>query len=384
MIARVLLAVVLVSFGGQALAQRVRFELPEQPYDYELPYPGLLPQHRGRRMTSVENLQVEQQLAAMRALRRDRLATLGRVLFYDRELSRHRNRSCASCHEQAKGFADGRARSKGNRGHRTGRNAMSIVNLAYYDGPLFWDGRERSLEQMVLRPIGDPVEMGLARGQLVERVRRLADYRPLFEDAFGTPGVSRQRIGAALAAFVRALASFGSRYDEGLSQVGDTELPFPGFTDQENRGKLVFRGSCMGCHVARGPRHVGTWYTRLLQSGAVQNTGLDQASFRSPSLRNVAVGAPYMHDGRFRTLEQVVDFYAHGVRPTRNLSSRLKEGGYWGKERRMEFGVPSAIVGRSVGLQLGPRQRRDLVAFLQTLTDPSFLSDPRFSDPFVR
>jgi len=373
----------LASLGALA-AQQVAPVLPEQPYEYELPYPGLLPAERTRGAVSVENLQLEQALAATRLLRRDHLATLGRVLFYDRALSRHRNRSCGSCHQQQHGFADGRPHSRGNGGRRTRRHTMSLVNLAYYDGPFFWDGREQHLEQAVLRPIEDPIEMGLKRGQLVERVRAAPYYAPLFDAAFGTQRVTRARIGTALAAFVRAIASFDTRYDAGLSDAMDTSVPFANFEQAENRGKLVYRQHCMTCHVTYGDGHPGTRFTRLFQSGGMVNTGLEQRAFRSPSLRNVAVTAPYMHDGRFRTLEQVVEFYAHRVRPTRELSVFLKEGGRWGVPRRMAFGEPSAIVGRSVGLPIDADQRRDLVAFLRTLTDEALLRDQRFADPFVR
>jgi len=406
-------------------APRVRFELPASPFDYTAPppprrasFPGCGPAVPRQRPTS-------QRLWSLRANRlrgerRDDRATLGRVLFYDDLLSRDRSRSCATCHRQELAFTDGRAHGRGVGGARTARSSMSTVNVAYARGPLFWDGRAKSLEEVVVAPIENAHELGLPLEQLVVRLEREPGYAALFRRAFGDDEVTIGRIGDALATFVGAIASFGSRYDAGLEAVGgEYEKPFPNFSDAENRGKAVFFGegdrrnkSCAECHVQSFSGCSGQtihYYPTILQGDSLRNNGLDAGArgddigygavsgapadrgrFRAPSLRNVALTAPYMHDGRLRTLEDVVDFYAAQVRPHPQLDPLLsgKESRYRPRSKvdALPTAVPDApvLVGPSPGMPMTAQQRRDLVAFLHTLTDESLLTDPRFSDPFVR
>jgi cytochrome c peroxidase len=318
----------------------------------------------------------------------DEGATLGRYLFYDPALSANRTTSCASCHDQAFGFGDPEPFSTGFEGGLTARNAPTIVDARFYrNGRMFWDERAATLEDQVLGPITDPVEMGLTLDQLVAAVGD-AEYAPLFELAFGDAEITSERIARALAQFVRAAVSYRTRYDDGLARAGDIMRPFPNFTAEEERGKQLFFGpaaACAGCHVDSGPP--GQPGPRLNQAvflidvatsngldadldvadlgvGAITGLDADLGRFKSPSLRNIELTAPYMHDGRLETLEEVVDFYADAVQPHPNLDPRLR--GPDGAPRRLD---------------LDAADRAALVAFLRTLTDEALVEDVRFSDP---
>jgi cytochrome c peroxidase len=319
-------------------------------------------------------------------------ATLGRVLFWDTELSANRTVACASCHLPEAGFADSRSRSLGFEGGETGRKSMPLVNVRYYrPGAMFWDERAATLEEQVLRPIQDEVEMGLSLDELEARVAAGEHYAPLFTAAFGDAEVTSDRIARALAQFVRSITSFASPWDEGMARTGDPLAHFPNFTDEENRGKDIFFGRhepgggplCNVCHLPGGPPGAGVQPDPGLFSApgarvnglpdavdlgvfAVTGRAPDRGRFKSPSLRNVAARAPYMHDGRFATLEEVVAFYDHEVQAAPNLDPVL---GGDGPPRR---------------LNLSDADQAALVAFLHTLTDDGPALDPRFADPFVR
>lgn len=299
----------------------------------------------------------------------DEGATLGRVLFYDKRLSANDTVACASCHVQANGFTDSAVLSVGFDGGETGRHSMRLGNARYYDrGRFFWDERADTLEDQVLQPIQDEVEMGLTLTQLEVKLQDVDYYAPLFEAAFDDDTVTSNRISLALAQFVRSLTTFESEFDQAyIAADGDpTDFDLV-FSAQEMRGFGIFRGQgrCDQCHSTSA--HV---------SDNIHNNGLDIATtgdqgagdqeFKSPSLRNVSVGGPYMHDGRFATLDEVVDFYSDGVQANPNLSNRLRNNN--GTPRR---------------LNLSNGEKADLVAFLETLTDQNFLTDPKFSDPFT-
>lgn len=288
---------------------------------------------------------------------------------------------------------------------------MPIANLAFHTGGFFWDGRSTTLEEMVLRPIQDPVEMGLDLPTLIERLRAEPGYPDLFRRAFGDPAIDGDRIARALARFVRAIVSVGSRYDDGLALVQDPRQDFPEFTASENRGKQLFFGaggwsrSCAACHVASQTLPCGqrSEVPADLQSEVCRNNGLDRGNdrddpgrggvthlsedrggFRAASLRNIELTAPYMHDGRFATLDDVVKFYASGVRSHPDLDPCMRVG----SDR--DTVVPPPILepltiaahGDGRGFPMSKRDRDDLVAFLKTLTDHELLRDPRFSNPF--
>ena len=308
-------------------------------------------------------------------------ATLGRVLFYDTALSANGTIACASCHQQSLGFSDDRALSLGFEGGETGRNSMSLLNAAYYDnGHFFWDERADTLEDQVLMPIQDPVEMGMTLESLVDAVEAQPYYGPLFERAFGDDAITSERISLALAQFVRAMVSTQSRYDEGRAMVDNAVAPFPNFSDQENLGKQLFftpDGNCAVCHVANepGPPAPGQVINdAIFQPLIAINNGLDAAPtdegtgggrFKSHSLRNIAQTGPYMHDGRFDTLLQVVEHYDNGVQGGPDTDPRLMPGGQ----------------PQNLGLEMN--EKLAIVAFLETLTDEVIATDPRFSDPFL-
>ncbi|MCP5068103.1 MAG: c-type cytochrome [bacterium] len=330
-------------------------------------------------------------------------ATLGRVLFYDPLLSSNGTVSCASCHEQARAFADRRRRSRGVHGKRGRRNALGLVNLRYNPSDrYFWDERSATLEKQVLQPIQDPREMAQSVEDLPGIVRLRPEYARLFAAAFGDEAVSTTRIAKALAQFVRSLVSYRSPYDEGLARVSDVSDDFPNFTKQENEGKKLFfdgRSRCASCHVvdsgrrrrgrrafaARSPSGARIGNKPALFVGLSSNNGLDRDDardggvgevtgdevdlgvFRAPSLRNVELTAPYMHDGRLKTLDDVIQHYNREVEPHPNLDRRLQGRRNGATPRR---------------LNLSSRDRRALVAFLKTLTDRTFTSDPRFANPF--
>ncbi|WP_261389516.1 cytochrome-c peroxidase [Ferrimonas balearica] len=314
-------------------------------------------------------------------------ATLGRVLFYDPWLSENRSISCANCHQQAVAFSDPRTLSLGVDGGETRRHAMGLGNARFYQsGKFFWDERAETLEQQVLMPIEDPVEMGMTLDDLVERLQSDPFYPPLFADAFGDEAITAERIGRALAQFVRSLVSFNARYDLGRAQVTSPLDPFPNFSDQENQGKALFMraASCGACHISEAfvgptplreaPNIISNATNNGLDAvssddlGLAETTGnpLHEGRFKAPSLRNIEVTAPYMHDGRFATLESVVIFYNEGIQPHANLAAVLQEAS--GAPRRFGF---------------SDQEVQALVAFLRTLTDPQFLTDPRFADPFI-
>ncbi|MGD1848797.1 MAG: cytochrome-c peroxidase [Salibacteraceae bacterium] len=311
-------------------------------------------------------------------------ATLGRVLFYEKAMSQNQTISCASCHQQEVAFGDPAPLSDGFTGGQTGRHSMGLVNSTYYErGRFFWDERAATLEEQVLLPIQDPVEMGMDLETLVERLEGLDYYPPLFEAAFGSSEINSEKVSLALAQFIRSMVSSKSRYDEGLAMVGRIQANFPNFNAMENLGKNLFVQHCGTCHQsALGPGdvrsdaifHMAVPLNNGLDAvttdrgfGAVTGNPADDGKFKSGSMRNIAVQPPYMHDGRFPTLRAVIDFYSEGVQNHPNLSPPLGGGGPNGGVRQ---------------INLTNQEKEALEAFLNTMTDNEFLSDPKFSDPF--
>ena len=320
-------------------------------------------------------------------------AALGRALFYDVRLSKSETVACASCHQQQHAFSDPAALSEGHEGGLTGRNSMSLVNVGFYaPGAMFWDERAATLEEQVLMPIQDSTEMGMTLPEVEAVIGADPAYETLFSAAFGDSEVTSDRVGSALAQFVRTLNSGDSPYDQGLLATGDPRQPFATLSAAENRGKALFfgRAGCAACHVAVGnpppgaggpPPQTAVFYLNGpanngvdrglpeddLGVGGVTGDPADNGKMKSPSLRNVAVTGPYMHDGRFDTLEEVIDHYSDGVEAHPNL------------------GVPLGVAG-GVGPQVNmtDEEKEALVAFLRTLSDEEMVEDPRFSDPWVR
>jgi cytochrome c peroxidase len=303
----------------------------------------------------------------------DEGATLGRVLFYDRRLSANRKTACSSCHVQQHAFADTKPLSTGVHGAITDRRAMPLVNLRYYQrARFFWDERAGNLEEMVLLPIQSRIEMGQDLRTMVNRLQRDALYPGLFEQTFGDSRITARRVGHALAQFVRSLVSYQSRYDDGRARATSADDDFDNFTLQENRGKALFMRNCTSCHMKDGNEHFfvpspsnnGLPESPAAADGGVGDVTLvaaDLGLFKSPSLRNVAVTAPYGHDGRFKTLETLVDHYSDIVisNPGHDYDASAQPLRFTGSEKAA------------------------LIAFLKTLTDEKFLSDPKFANPFA-
>ncbi len=309
-------------------------------------------------------------------------ATLGRVLFYDKKLSANGTVSCASCHKQDKGFSDDEVLSIGFDGGLTGRHSMTLINARFYQrGRFFWDERAATLEEQVLMPFQDPVEMGMTLDQVVRTVQSQSYYPELFENAFGSKDINTDRISKALAQFVRSIVSYSSKYDEGRNLSSSPGANFPNFTIEENIGKNIFfktipkgGGACFGCHTTEafisanpGPQNNGLdeSSTDDLGAGEVFQNPIFNGRFKTTSLRNIELTAPYMHDGRFETLEEVVEHYNSGIKKHPTLAPALTD----------ESGNP-------VKLNLTETEKSALVAFLKTLTDKSVEIEEKWSDPF--
>lgn len=282
---------------------------------------------------------------------------LGRALFYDPLLSRDGSTSCASCHQQASAFAHTRHRvSHGIRDQVGTRNAPALFNLAWQPD-FMWDGAVSHFEMQPLAPITNPVEMDQPLPVLLDKLRAHAEYPVRFERAFGSPGIDTQRLLRALAQFTSALVSMNSRYDR--AEAGGAPL-----SSLEQQGLAAFRAHCADCH--REPLFSDYSYRNNgldaqpvdVGRAAISGDPRDTGRFRVPSLRNVALTAPYMHDGRLDTLDAVLDHYARGVRDSATLDSRLKGG-----------------------LVFEAGDRAALIAFLNTLTDDAFVRNARFAAP---
>ncbi len=309
-------------------------------------------------------------------------ATLGRVLFYDPQLSLNNAISCASCHHQELAFSDGVASSTGFAGKKTPRNSMAILNVGF-NRNLFWDSRESSVRDLATRPIQNHIEMGIEEMRRLENKLAKVDYYPaLFQAAFGSSYINEDRIADALAQFVCAISTANSKFDQ------QSANNFAGFTTLEHMGQELFfstRTNCSRCHAApnfAAPDFAGGEYGSTggsfggsgedLKGGA--NNGLDviyadpgigNDKFRIPSLRNIALTAPYMHDGRFRTLEDVVEHYNSGIQTNGNLDQNLRNAD-----------------GTPLRPNLNALEKKAMVAFLHTLTDETLLTDPKYSNPF--
>lgn len=320
-------------------------------------------------------------------------ATLGRVLFYDNDLSKNHTISCGSCHVQKFSFTDTARFSLGFDGQRTGRNSMNLNHARFQkDSAFFWDNRAATLEIQTLMPIQSTVEMGLTLDTLAARVAAKSFYPPLFQAAFGSSAVTTDRISKALAQFVRSMNTFGSRYRQGVNTAGGNPetTPFPNFTAQENQGKDLFmditRGNCQACHtrnvfVQQGSKNIGLDLVYTDNGvGAVTGNANKNGQFSVPSLINVELTAPYMHDGRFKTLEEVIDFYSDSIKPHPNLDGFLREivpGNPNPNNNPCNTCPPRKP-------HFSPAEKQALIAFLKTMTDTVITTDVRWSDPFCR
>jgi cytochrome c peroxidase len=301
---------------------------------------------------------------------------LGRMLFYDERLSRDNTQACVTCHRQKEVFSDSMKFSVGVKGLEGRRQAMPLMNLAWHQFGFFWDGRSPTLRDQALHPIQDTLEMDETLENVVAKLVHDQDYIDQFIRAFGDDEITPQRIGLAIEQFELTLISNRSKYDDYL--IGQAVL-----TESEERGRNLFfsdfnpttgakGGECFNCHVGfnfsihtylnNGLDSKGR-FTDLGRYEVTQNEE-QRARFKLPSLRNVALTAPYMHDGRFQTLEEVIEHYNTGVQYSGTLDESMEH---------------NLLPG---GLQLSEQDKADLVAFLKTLTDHAFVNDERFSSPF--
>lgn len=292
---------------------------------------------------------------------------LGRKLFYDPILSKTGAVSCATCHQQDKAFTDGRAlTTAGVTGKSLLRHVPSLVNLAWMNG-LFWDGGVKNLESVSFGPLTHPDEMGQDLKELTRKLQQHNLYPQLFKKAFGSDSVTSAAVGRALAQFQRTLISANSRYDKYVRTEPGGEL-----TEQELQGLVLFKQHCSSCHA-----------TDFFTDNSYHNNGLDNffpnddeelaygrgrisqspadiGKYKTPTLRNIALTAPYMHDGRFATLEQVLEHYRTGVVASPGLAPELQQ----------QLGLPISVV-----------EKEMIIAFLHTLTDDVFVKSKGFAAP---
>lgn len=350
---RVLLAVVSIIIGCQALPDRSSVHEPQGQTPYILKYPPWAADSVHEPMLPYDNPLTAEGVA------------LGRRLFHEKALSRDGDLSCASCHVQAHAFSDPRRFSIGMDQHAGARNAMALVNPAWSHF-FFWDARALSLELQAFEPVKDHRELFNSWPEVVQRLKEGAGYEEQFLRAFGTMEFDSLHIVFALAQFERTLVSFGSPFDRYHYGCDSSALDA-----SQQRGKDLFFGKahCSDCHELP-----------LFQDHTVINIGLDRevtdpglggltgkawhmGRFKTPTLRNCAASAPYMHDGRFATLRKVVDFYADSVHlDTPNFDDHM-------------FAWKLGVV------NLSEPERVDLVHFLEALTDTAFLTNPDLAAP---
>ena len=301
---------------------------------------------------------------------------LGRMLFYEKALSKDGSMSCADCHKQEDMFSDIRQFSIGVEDLPGKRQAMPLFNLAWHKNGMFWDGRSPLVRDQALKPIQDPLEMNETLENVVAKLQAQQKYRDQFIRAFGDDTITAERVGLAIEQFEFTMVSNNSKFDQ--VQRGETT-----FTESEERGRILFfrevdpflgqkGGECFHCHGGFNFTNDQFMNNGLdaesefedLGRFMVTNDPADIARFKVPSLRNIALTAPYMHDGRFSTLEEVVEHYNTGVKSSSTVDEVLFHS--------LEPG----------GLQLSEQDKSDLVAFLRTLSDESFRTDTRFSADF--
>lgn len=314
-------------------------------------------------------------ISAENALTEQKIA-LGKMLFYEKKLSSNLTQACADCHRQANAFTDTAQFSVGAEGDLGGRQAMAIFNMAWHTNGFFWDGRSPELHDQATQPIQNPVEMNETIPSVIAKLSAEETYRNQFMRAYGSEEITEEKIGFALEQFMFTFISNDSKYDRFLA--GTATL-----TASEERGRELFfteynpffpeqsGADCAHCHSGilfendqymNNGLDVDADFTDLGRFD-VTASDADKAKFKVTSLRNVEVTQPYMHDGRFNTLEEVIDHYNEGIQ----LSSTLD---------------PALEATETTGLMLDAQDKEDLVNFLKTLTDQTFLTNSEHATPF--
>ncbi len=292
---------------------------------------------------------------------------LGRRLFYDPILSGDNTQACADCHAQENGFSDENQFSEGITGEMGNRNAMPIINLGWNQFGFFWDGRAITLEDQALGPVVNPIEMNATWPEVEAKLNSHSDYPRLFKQAYDVDFIDSLHVAKAIAQFERTLISGNSKFDRYYNQQIEQ------LTEQELRGFVLYtteEADCFHCHGLGGLVTDNRFHNNGMDTefsadeGRYLVTGneADKGKFRTPTLRNIELTAPYMHDSRFFTLEQVVDHYSEHVEASATLDPLME------------------LVGIG-GAQLTQSEKEDLVAFLKTFTDTEFVSNPDFANP---
>ncbi|MDX1444998.1 cytochrome-c peroxidase [Lishizhenia sp.] len=300
---------------------------------------------------------------------------LGRMLFYENKLSRDGSVNCASCHNQANAFSDTNQFSFGVDNSVGKRQAMAIFNMAYNTNQFFWDGRADLLRDQSLLPIQDHLEMDESLENVVSKLKNDQEYVDQFTRAFENGEINATNISLALENFMNSIISEDSKYDRFLA--GKVTL-----TPSEERGRKLFfqeyneffpddsGADCAHCHSGNNFEN-DLYMNNGLDTDAdfedfgrenATNDPADRAKFKVTSLRNIAVTPPYMHDGRFNTLEEVIDHYNEGVKNSSTVN-------------------PALLGTTSTGLMLDAQEKQDLINFLKTLTDDTFLNNPEYKNP---
>lgn len=302
---------------------------------------------------------------------------LGRKLFYEKKLSRDNSISCASCHSPENAFSDPNAVSTGVDNQLGDRNSMALINLGY-ENAFFWDGRSHTLEEQILQPVPNPVEMQLSWTEAASRLKADVEYKNMFFKAFPTEEIDSTVVAKAIAQFLRTMISGESKYDvmykyeNGLPLSSAEQSIWQTITVEEWAGFDLFKSlngaDCLHCH--NGP---------LAQVQKFSNNGLDatfldpgrmgvtenpndEGKFKVPTLRNIALTAPYMHDGRFETLDEVIEHYSSGISQSATIDPLI------------EFASQG-------GVQLDPQEKDLLLQFLNTFTDYNFVNNPEYREP---
>ncbi|MAY83555.1 MAG: cytochrome-c peroxidase [Flavobacteriales bacterium] len=302
---------------------------------------------------------------------------LGRMLFYEKRFSKNNLLSCAGCHRQEHAFTDTARFSLGVRNKEGSRQSMSVFNMAWNSNEFFWDGRAHLLRDQSLMPIEDSLEMDESLENVIQKLSADQQYKDQFTRAFGSPEITTEKMSLAMEQFMNSIVSNDSKYDRYINGLVSLD-------SNEERGRVLFfsefnpafpslsGADCQHCHSA--PNFENDAYmnngldtdAQMTDNGRMKatNSASDKGKFKVPSLRNIELTAPYMHDGRFETLEEVIDHYNVGLQNSTTLDPTL------------------VYPLNNGGLQLTEEDKRDLIAFLKTLTDYSLITNPEFSDPF--
>ena len=355
-----------------------QLNLPETPYDYtpkisdgvKISFPEL-----------AESLNPD--------VTRNHQATMGRVIFYDKRLSKNNSTSCASCHIQERAFADNTRVSKGFDGVEGHRNTLALAvtpgfevsygginvdgNVAFPSAFFSWDDSAFDLTEQSLRAITSEIEMGMTMNEVVQRLSVDTTYAILAFNAFETSNIMEHHILEALRVFINSMSAVDTRFDEGLMLTGGNPFTdFPNYLTSENNGKRIFNRDCASCHhELHTISLVATANNGIAISsddqgkGDITNLDFHMGVFKVPFLRNIELTGPYMHDGRFESLSEVVDHYSENIQDHPNLNSNLKN-----------------VDGSPKKFNYSASEKEDIIAYLKTLTDLKILEDPKFSNPF--